>query len=123
MRSISRLLRPGTSSNTRPTKNEASTRLESQSTRKVLKVAEIKKTSDMMYPLEAPNGWFLKVAQHEHEKNGESHYLPVQNASGSWHVEFRRNVTSNDKANVAFGRGQTMEHAWARAKEVAERFS
>lgn len=83
-------------------------------------MAEIKTTSSMMYPLEAPNGWFLRVMHHEHERGGAYHYVPVQNGSGAWHVEFRRTTISHNKTNVAFGRGHSMERAWAAAKKVAE---
>ncbi len=73
----------------------------------------------MSYPLEEPNGWFLKIVSHEHTREIE-HYVPVQNNAGSWHVEFRRTVNSNQKINVAFGRGHSVEEAWARAKRLAE---
>lgn len=81
-------------------------------------MAEIKTTSSMMYPLEAPNGWFLQEMKHHHERTSEKLYIPSSNRP--WAVEFRRSATSDDKPNVAFGRGMTMEEAWASAKKVAE---
>lgn len=76
---------------------------------------DVKKTSDMMYPLEAPIGWFLLKMEHQHTGimyRGDIHE-PLPHATGPWFVEFQK-YPSGGRATSA--RGHTMEEAWSNAK-------
>lgn len=71
----------------------------------------VQKTSQMMYPLEEPNGWFMCAAGHRHQLEG-SHYVPEQLSGGNWWVTFQRTVTPTCSVS---GTGHTLEEAWATA--------
>lgn len=78
----------------------------------------MRRTSEMMYPLEAPNGWFLLKMEHQHtgiKYKGDQH-LPVDHPEGPWYVEFQVYPYGG---RMVSGRGHTMELAWKAASDAA----
>lgn len=64
--------------------------------------------------LEAPDGWFLHRAAHEHTDivyRGDKHE-PLPHADGPWIVEFQRYPSGG---LLTGGRGHTMREAWSNA--------
>lgn len=78
-------------------------------------MTDVKKTSNMDYPLEAPNGWFLLGASHQHDLEG-SHYVPREQVRGAWVVTFQRTIYPSTTIAAC---GHSLEDAWAKAKEAA----
>lgn len=74
----------------------------------------------MMYPLEAPNGWFLLEMRHEHTpiRFATDHHEPVQKEGGAWYVQFQK-YPKGGRATSA--RGNSMEEAWKNACEAVAR--
>lgn len=81
------------------------------------RTVDIKKTSSMLYPLEAPIGWFLQNAQHQHVREGD-HYMPQTLSGGSWTVTFQKTTGG---VTTASGQGHSLEEAWANATKLVER--
>lgn len=79
-----------------------------------MKTIDVKKTGDMMYPLEAPNGYFLFIAEHQHTElaNLTDTYEPVQMAEGPWRVQFQKYPKGG---GLTEGRGHSLEQAWEAA--------
>lgn len=77
-------------------------------------MTKIRNTNEMMYPLEAPNGWFLHHAAHEHTPiifNTDFHE-PVRKDGGPWVVEFQKYPKGG---RLTAGRGNSLEEAWHNA--------
>lgn len=74
----------------------------------------------MMYPLEAPNGWFLLEMRHEHTPIWfvGDHHEPVQNEGGAWFVLFQKYPKGG---HATSGRGHSMEEAWKNASDAVAR--
>lgn len=70
----------------------------------------------MMYPLEAPNGWFLLEARHEHTpiRFTTDTHEPVDTEGGPWFVNFQKYPKGG---RATSGRGHTLEEAWKNASE------
>lgn len=85
-------------------------------------MTDVKKTSDMIYPLEAPNGWFLFKAEHQHTSiifKGDIHE-PLPHAAGPWLVQFQ--IYPNG-GRLTEGRGHSLEEAWQNASNAAKNMS
>jgi len=81
-------------------------------------MTDINHTSTMMYPLTAPNGWFLYKAEHQHKgiRFASDFHEPVQTPGGPWEVTFQR----YPKGGLATsGRGHSLEEAWSNASKAA----
>ncbi|HEX9430807.1 MAG TPA: hypothetical protein VF944_10560 [Candidatus Bathyarchaeia archaeon] len=81
----------------------------------------IKRTSNMTYPLEAPNGWFLLRAEHQHTdvRYAADFHSPVAHQEGPWEVTFQKYPKGGSATSA---RGFTLEEAWRNAcKAVATR--
>lgn len=73
----------------------------------------------MMYPLEAPNGWFLWHAKHEHTGiiyKGDVH-TPKPYKEGPWLIGFQKYPSGG---MLIEARGHTLEQAWANAIKSVE---
>lgn len=84
-----------------------------------MREVDIKKTSDMIYPLEAPIGWFLYHAKHEHTSitfRGDIHE-PLPHAAGPWLVGFQKYPSGG---RLTEARGQTLEEAWSNATKACQ---
>lgn len=79
----------------------------------------MRKTSDMRYPLEAPNGWFLYHAKHEHTavQTTADHHEPLPHAEGPWVVAFQQYPKGG---KLTSGRGFSLEEAWEKASKAVE---
>jgi hypothetical protein len=77
----------------------------------------IRKVSDMTYPLEAPNGWFLYKAQHQHTevRYTTDFHEPLPHAEGPWIVQFQKYPKGG---MLTEGRGRSLEEAWKNASEA-----
>lgn len=76
----------------------------------------------MMVPLEAPQGWFLLKAEHQHTSitfRDDTH-VPLPHAAGPWYVEFQKYPNGG---RMRSGRGFTLEEAWHNAAVEAEKTS
>ena len=73
-----------------------------------------------LYPLEAPNGWFLENMRHEHTRvvYPTDNHEPVQAPQGPWVVAFQKYPKGG---NYTTARGHTMEEAWKNACEAVAR--
>lgn len=80
----------------------------------------IRRTSDMMYPLEAPNGWFLYRAEHQHTAimYREDHHEPLPHKDGPWLVQFQKYPKGG---LLTEGRGHSLEEAWSKAIENCQK--
>lgn len=70
-----------------------------------------------MMPLEAPNGWFLLKAEHQHTRivyDTDTHE-PVPIVGGPWYVEFQKYPKGG---RMTSGRGYSLEEAWRNAAEA-----
>lgn len=72
----------------------------------------------MNYPLEAPQGWFLYSAAHEHTKItfATDFHVPLPHPEGPWLVQFQKYPKGG---NLQEGRGHTLIEAWEKATEKA----
>lgn len=70
----------------------------------------------MMYPLEAPNGWFLYHAKHEHTSItfATDFHEPLPHAEGPWLVGFQKYPKGG---RLTEARGHSLEEAWKKASE------
>lgn len=85
-------------------------------------MTDVKKTSEMIYPLEAPNGWFLYKAEHQHTSitfRGDIHEL-LPHKDGPWLVAFQ--IYPNG-GRLTKGRGFSLEEAWEKASHNAKNVS
>jgi len=74
----------------------------------------IRKASSMVYPLEAPNGWFLLKAEHQHTaiRYATDFHEPLTHADGPWYVQFQKYPKGG---RATEGRGHSLEEAWKNA--------
>ena len=70
----------------------------------------------MMYPLEAPNGWFLYHAKHEHTSivTTADFHEPLPHAEGPWIVGFQKYPKGG---LLTEARGHSLEEAWEKASQ------
>ncbi len=75
----------------------------------------------MMYPLEAPNGWFLWHAKHEHTSITMStdFHEPLPHATGPWIVGFQKYPKGG---MLQEARGHSLEEAWENASQVVAKY-
>lgn len=76
--------------------------------------------SGTLWPLEAPNGWFLHKMEHQHTDVryvGDIHE-PLPHADGAWMVQFQKYPNGG---YLIEARGHSMSEAWINAsKKVME---